>query len=317
MAGPWALERKMTIKLVSLLISFSILLAPSVSLSGGFELLSRSLFQGIPREAVIAGDNIVLASGGALAVIGNPSDPGAFRLVALDGQPYDIEAKGPVVYAAAWEKGLVTVDLADPANPVAYNSFSMPRITHCVACGDLLVVADIGKGVVTFDISDPLKPAPTPFEGIKARPVSLLSNDETVVIVESGGAAIYSVGTGGALDLRSRIETKAGNGKSFLHRDILYLPDGGGTFERYDISDPTVPSEARSPSRLWSRRARLLRRPGARADGGRKDHPLRPAGRGREGGRDSGKRGSHGDKEAGRPSAPPFRAIPFGPTTGG
>lgn len=219
----------------------SILLAPSVSLSGGFELLSRSLFQGIPREALIAGDNIVLASGGALAVIGDPSDPGAFRLVALDGQPYDIDAKGPAVYAAAWGKGLVTVDLADPADPVVYNTLSMPRITHCCVCGDLLVAADIGKGVVTFDISDPLKPAPTPFEGIRARPVSLLSNDETVVIVESGGAAFYSPGNGGALDLRSRVEARAGNGKSFLHRDVLYLPAGGGTFERYDISDPASP----------------------------------------------------------------------------
>ncbi|MCU0639058.1 MAG: hypothetical protein MUF59_04220 [Candidatus Krumholzibacteria bacterium] len=230
----------MTIRLVSLLLSFSILLAPSVSRSGGFELLSRSLFQGTPREALIAGGNIVLASGGALAVLGDPSDPGAFTFVPLDGQPYDIETKGTVVYAAAWEKGIVTVDLADPAKPVVYNSFSMPRITHLCACGDLLVAADIGKGVVTFDLSDPLNPAPTPFEGIKVRPLSLLADDGTVVIVESGGAAVYSAGEGGALDLRSRIEAKAGKGRSYLHRKILYIP-AGGSFERFDISDPGSP----------------------------------------------------------------------------
>ncbi len=222
------------------MLSSFVVLLPSVSMSGEFELLSRTLLQEVPREALFAGDKIILASGGALAVIDDPSAPSAFRLVALEGEPYDIAAKGDVIYAAAWGLGIVTVDLGDPANPAIADSRPLPQATHCCVCGDLLVVADVERGVVTFDISKPLKPALTSFAGVRSRPVSLLSADEIVVIVDGGGATVFSAAKDGILTRQSHLESPGAKKQAYLHRDILYLNASGGTFVRYDISDPAI-----------------------------------------------------------------------------
>ena len=98
------------------------------------QLLSRSLFQKIPRDVVTTPQGLVLASGGALALVGPADNGGCYTFIPLDGEPYSLSTRGNIVYAAAMGKGLVTVDLDDPNAPAVTNTWDCPQATNIAWC---------------------------------------------------------------------------------------------------------------------------------------------------------------------------------------
>ncbi len=80
--------------------------------------------------------------------------------LALPGHARDVAVDGDHVFVAAYDAGLVAVDVADPSQPALAGVADTPGAAYRVAVlGDLAAVADRQGGVQFVDISDPAAPA--------------------------------------------------------------------------------------------------------------------------------------------------------------
>ncbi|MCK4538939.1 MAG: hypothetical protein KAV42_09110 [Candidatus Krumholzibacteria bacterium] len=147
------------------------------------QLLSRSLLQKSPRDVANTPRGLVLATGGALALVGPGDSDGYYTFIPLDGEPYSLSTRGNIVYAAAMGKGLVTVDLGDPDGPAVKNTWACDQATQCCVSDETLLLYDIKKGLVLFDITDPLSPSFLSRVPAAGRPSDMVCVDNMPIIV--------------------------------------------------------------------------------------------------------------------------------------
>ncbi|HSG29816.1 MAG TPA: hypothetical protein VLA34_15145, partial [Candidatus Krumholzibacterium sp.] len=208
---------------------------------GRFEILSRSLFQKSPRDVVFAGGQAVLASGGAVALIGGPPGQAAPSIVHLDGEPYDLCASGNIVYAAAMGKGLVVLDLSGPDGPVVKNVYESPRAFLTGLFDGGLLLCDISGGLMSFDITDALSPVFEERLTTRGRPVSIAGCGASAAVACPKGISILVRGGSGRIEEVSYIKTE---------KDVVSVSgsDGwvaalfkDGTAACWDVSTPASP----------------------------------------------------------------------------
>ncbi|MBU8922476.1 MAG: hypothetical protein KOO63_11720 [Bacteroidales bacterium] len=209
------------------------------------QLLSRSLLQKIPRDVTTTPRGLVLASGGALALVGPDDSDGRYTFIPLDGEPYSLSARGNIVYAAAMGKGLVTIDLGDSDGPAVYNTWGCPQATLCCVSGNTLLLYDIKKGLVLFDISDPLTPSFISRVPAAGRPSDLISVGDMPIVVYPDRAIRMKVGEKMTLIEDSKIEPEKPILASCAGGDLLFLILTDGSVQ---ACDPAAP--AREPLTL-------------------------------------------------------------------
>ena len=206
------------------------------------QLLSRSLLQKIPRDVATTPRGLVLAAGGALALVGPGDSNGTYTFIPLDGEPYSLSTHENIVYAAAMGKGLVTIDLGDPDGPAVTNSWDCRQATLCCVSGKTLLLYDIKKGLVLFDISDPLAPSFLSRVPAAGRPSDLVSVDDIPIIIYPDRAVRMKVDEETTLTVDSTIEPGQTIIASSSGGDILFLILADGTIRADDFASPTPES---------------------------------------------------------------------------
>jgi hypothetical protein len=118
---------------------------------------------GGPSRAVAAdAERIYFGESSRVAVL-DGTDPAAVRELGrtpdLGGLVFDLEARGPLVFVAASEAGLVILDVADPTRPSVLGRLRLPDAARGLAVdGSYAYVADGDAGLRIVDITRPEAP---------------------------------------------------------------------------------------------------------------------------------------------------------------
>ncbi|MBN1164378.1 MAG: hypothetical protein JXB45_07350 [Candidatus Krumholzibacteriota bacterium] len=212
--------------------------------SGGnkFTLLSRSLLQGPSRKAVFFGPNLILASGGGIAVASPADSLRSCRFLPLEGQPYDLIVREQIAYIASWETGLIVVDLSSPENPSVLGGHRIHRALNCCLCASRLIISNKQSKLYIFSLEDPALPALLGTKSISAPTMSLSGENGILAAVSTQEIQLLRGEEKGGFTSLHRLKTASRLKKGLLSGGILYAVTTEGEILRWDLSDPSHPT---------------------------------------------------------------------------
>jgi hypothetical protein len=114
----------------------------------------------------------------------------------VDGSARDVDASGAYAYVAAWDGGVIVIDISNPLLPATVTRYDTPGSANGVTLtGTRLLVADGVEGIVSLSVVDPANPV----ELARLKP----SGMEAFDIAVSGNMAYVAGGAGGlyAIDI--------------------------------------------------------------------------------------------------------------------
>jgi len=215
-----------------------------------FAPLSRSLIEGPARSVAFFDSGVILGTGAGIAVFCGGDSLGSPAFLPLDGKPYDICVKGEAAYVAAFESGLVVIDLADPRAPVQVFSYRAPRAMHCAIGGDRLFVADDAK-LLVFDIANPKAPVleTTTIVWKDDAIASMAADRDLLCLATKRLCVVYRVGRAAALEELMELRSEPGIEKVDLTAGVLCFLTPGGKLHWRDLVSPGRPvgGELREP----------------------------------------------------------------------
>lgn len=140
------------------------------------------------RVADSAGNTATTGNISFTAVV-NPGLKYVSRLT-VDGSARDVDSSGNYAYVAAWDGGVIVVDVSNPMVPTTVLRYDTPGFTHGVTvAGSRLFAADGAEGIISFSIADPANPV----ELARLKPAGMDAHDVAV----TGNYAFVAGGTGG------------------------------------------------------------------------------------------------------------------------
>jgi len=129
----------------------------------------------------------------AFTAVVNPGLKFISRML-VDGSARDVDASGAYAYVAAWDGGVIVVDVSNPMVPVTALRYDTPGFTHGVTvAGSILFVADGVEGVISFSLSDPANPvelARLKLSGMDAHDVAVSGN---YAYAAGGAGGLYAL----------------------------------------------------------------------------------------------------------------------------
>jgi hypothetical protein len=165
-------------------------------------------------------------------------------------QAHDVFIDGHVAYVGAWELGLATFSISDPANPAFLSLTETNDAAFGVIVDDSVAyVADRLGRLVIMDVSDPAAPTTISTVSISGVAHSLAKSGDTLFVVAEpfagvvpGGVTIIDVADPAAPAIRSYIPSAGGVPSGLdLVDDLLYLTDGFKGLLIYDVFEPGTP----------------------------------------------------------------------------
>lgn len=165
------------------------------------------------------------------------------------GYSLDVRASGNLAYLVVGTKGLLIVDVSDPAHPVEVGSNSTRGYAQSVTVsGSTAYVANRGDGLTILNVSDPLRPVElgridTPGS---AQAVAL-RGQLAVVADQRGGLQLVDVSKPSSPTLVKSVETSGFAQAVWIDGTFAYVAAGDAGLEIVSLA---TPASAASVSRL-------------------------------------------------------------------
>ncbi|MBU1049943.1 hypothetical protein KKG90_07985 [Candidatus Bipolaricaulota bacterium] len=160
------------------------------------------------------------------------------------GYSLDIAIVGDMAYLVVGTKGLLILDVSDPADPFEVGSHSTNGYAQAVAVSDhTAYVANRSEGVTLIDVSDPSRPVQI---GVFDTPGSAHSitiyNDLVLISDQRGGLQIARIQSDRALVAVSAIDTKGYPAAIAIADPYALVAVGDAGIEIIDLSNPNTPA---------------------------------------------------------------------------
>ena len=159
------------------------------------------------------------------------------------GYSLDVYAAGDIAYLVVGTKGLLLVDISDPARPVEIGSHSTRGYAQAVSIqGKEAYIANRGEGVTFLDVSDPTRPVETGFVDTPGSAQATAVVDGHLYVADQrGGLQIIELNGAGGPSLVGAFETRGFAQAIAVRNDIAYVAGGDAGLELIDVSQPTSP----------------------------------------------------------------------------
>ena len=223
------------------LVTVASLLHVAVLAGGRFELLSRTLLQANTTAASFFEEGIIVASGAALAVASPCESIAEYKLLPLGGEIKDLAVNGKYAYAAAWNLGLVTIDLSDPHNPKEIDAVTISQPSAVAIDSDRLIVLVVRKGLYIFSLSDPANPELTEKLQIDPGAVSIGASNNMVTVFYNEKTILYNIDKDRPAGEPLIINSPGSKGRGYIIGNILFTFCRRGITKMYDISGSDGP----------------------------------------------------------------------------
>lgn len=186
---------------------------------------------------------LVLGTGGGLVFFSPPDSMESPLFIPIDGEPRSICIRGKTAYIAAFTGGLRVFDLSNRTQPREVYSFPTPKALGCTTAGGYLVLIDLVKGLYVLDLDDPGRPGERYSRSTEMPARYIASEGDLLAALSQKSVYILRVREDGALQHMTRIKHVATLKKALLQGGILYLLSGEGDIHRWNLADPSNPSQ--------------------------------------------------------------------------
>jgi len=206
---------------------------------------SMSLFA-IVRKVVVRDGLAYTAADDAGLMIANvvtPMAPPSTTTMVLPQAAERIRPWNYYALVADQAAGLLTIDLADPMNPVLTSTLDTENALAVITHGNLAYLADGGDGLKIIDLSDPADPLLIGHLDTYSRVASGLALADDLIYLATGlsGLKVIDVSDPAAPFTRGEVATNDRAQDVCLNGDIAYVADNLGGLQVVDISHPEAP----------------------------------------------------------------------------
>jgi len=159
------------------------------------------------------------------------------------GYSLDVAIRGETAYLVVGTKGLLLVDVTDPAQPREIGSHSTRGYAQAIAVsGDYAYVANRGEGLTILDVSDPTRPFEVGSIDTQGSAQDVIANGRTAYVADQrGGLQIVDVSRPEAPRLLATFETQ-GYAEAIDYRGgVVFVAAGDAGLELVNVSDPSAP----------------------------------------------------------------------------
>ncbi|UCF10682.1 MAG: pre-peptidase C-terminal domain-containing protein [Candidatus Bipolaricaulota bacterium] len=170
-----------------------------------------------------------------LTVVGHFNPQGGYTL--------DVAVVGENAYLIVGSKGLLVVDVSDPADPLEIGSHSTPGYSQALAAvGRRLVMANRGDGISILDISDPSRPHELGrYDTMGSAQDVAVDGSLAYVADQRGGLLIVDISSPSHPSLVGSLTTRGYAEGVAVEGQVAYVATGDVGVEVIDISDPSRP----------------------------------------------------------------------------
>jgi len=164
------------------------------------------------------------------------------------GYSLDVAVSGTLAYLVVGTKGLLVVDISNPADPFEIGSHSTNGYAQAVAVdGEIVYVANRSEGISIIDVSDPSRPVQVGTFDTPGSALAVTLHGDTVLISDQrGGLQIARINADGTLSAMSAVDTLGYPAAVAASGDIAWVAVGDAGIEAIDISDASAPVSAGS-----------------------------------------------------------------------
>lgn len=180
-----------------------------------------------------------------VARITDPTDPEKLGSVGVGGRVEKVVVEGSLAYVAAFEAGLVVVDLSTPSHPeIVATRATEWNAWGLAVSGTLAYVADSGGSLVIFDVSDPTAPVEVGTLEVEGSVQDVVVSGTLAFLADShAGLRVVDVADPAHPALVSSIEDLDSSRRVAASEDgmTVYLTDFFDGFHVIDVSDHLAP----------------------------------------------------------------------------
>ncbi len=165
------------------------------------------------------------------------------------GYSLDVRVSGNLVYLVVGTKGLLLVDVTDPARPVEVGSNSTRGYAQSVAVGgSYAYVANRGDGMTILNVSDPMRPIEAGRLDTSGSATAIALRGQLALIADQrGGLQLVDVSKPGSPVLVKTVETGGFAQSVWVDGTFAYVAAGDAGLEVVNIA---TPSSAATVARL-------------------------------------------------------------------
>lgn len=205
--------------------------ASSIEVAGNYAYLGESFkwINGVPQ-------------GGSLQIydLSSPASPALISSLEMNGEKWTIRVKDEYVYVAGGSRGLVIVDVADPANPLIIAQLSIsPQGIALV--DNLALVADTNNGLQVVDITFPADPRLVATVETEDSAMDVVVLDDLAYVADRDGG-LYLIDYRGLYPV-GRYQPPSPGTSIIIQDELAYITHGASGFTVLDISDMPHPRE--------------------------------------------------------------------------
>ncbi len=156
------------------------------------------------------------------------------------GYSLDVRASGDLAYLVVGTKGLLTVDVTDPAHPVEVGSNSTRGYAQSVAVvGNYAYVANRGDGLTILNVSDPMRPVETGRLDTPGSATAVVVRGSLAVVADQrSGLELVDVSKPASPILVKTVETSGFAQSAWIDGAFAYVAAGDAGLEIVSIATP-------------------------------------------------------------------------------
>jgi len=159
------------------------------------------------------------------------------------GYSLDIAIRGKTAYLVVGTKGLLIVDVSDPAKPLEIGAHSTRGYAQAVAVyGDYAYIANRGEGLTILDVSDPTRPFEVGMLDTQGSAQDVVVSGTIAYVADQrGGLQIIDVGRPEAPRLLATFDTIGHAEALAVLDDTVFIAVGDAGLELVNVSVPSMP----------------------------------------------------------------------------
>lgn len=159
------------------------------------------------------------------------------------GYSLDVEVAEGYAYLVVGTKGLLIVDVHDPARPFEVGSNSTRGYAQAVTLsGHYAYVANRGDGLTVVDVSDPMRPVEVGHLDTEGSAQAVFVQDHVAFVADQrGGLHLIDVGRPEEPSMIGSIVTRGFAQAVWVDDSVAYVALGDAGLELIDVSDPAAP----------------------------------------------------------------------------
>ncbi len=198
---------------------------------------------GVTYHVALGGDTVFYGSGSLLLAASATTDAPKGQ-VDVGGTIYAISVSGDHAFLAVFRRGLVVVDISDPASMRVLGASGTPLVALDVeVVGNTAFVAGGWDGMVLFDVSDPASPARVGVSKADRYSVGVAVKGNLAVVAEAGdGIRLVDVSTPSSPRQLASVSTSNDADDATFSGSDLFVANGYDGLLVLDVSDPSSPT---------------------------------------------------------------------------